>query len=144
LAAQLIASDETGAEISSRSIAVPLLRKGVFEKRFPVNAAATCRIRVRDPVTGEFSERRFDVAQVSPERRSGVRDERLQREIADETRGRSYDLTTVSRLPDDLQLEPVRETVTRSRALWCTPLWFSTLVVLMLGEWFGRKLMKLT
>ena len=43
-------------------------------------------------------------------------------------------------LVNDLQLERVPEHDTRIHALWCTPLWFGVAVLLMLGEWFFRKM----
>ncbi|MCA9154839.1 MAG: hypothetical protein KDA38_08635, partial [Planctomycetales bacterium] len=94
--------------------------------------------------TGDFQETRFDVADVSAERRSAVRNVQLQEDLARETGGRSYELTNVSRLIDDLQVEPVRQSLTRNHALWSTPLWFGLIVLLMLGEWLMRKLVHLT
>jgi hypothetical protein len=73
-----------------------------------------------------------------------VRDEKLQNDLARQTGGRAYDLTNVSRLPDDLKLEPVVERLTRNKSLWSTPLWFTVVVMLMLGEWLSRKMIKLS
>jgi hypothetical protein len=39
--------------------------------------------------------------------------------------------------------KPTEQRVTRNIALWTTPLWFGVVVVLMLGEWLARKLMRL-
>ncbi len=126
-----------------RDIAIPLLRKGVFEARIPVYAPGEYQIRVTDPIAGRFSEVRFDVTDLSAERRSGVRNIRLQEQLAADTNGKSYDLTTVSNLADDLQLESITESFTRNRPLWSTPLWFIALVGLMLGEWLIRKMINL-
>ena len=68
---------------------------------------------------------------------------RLQEDLAAETQGRSYDLTTVSDLPKDLEVKTVTEHYTRNHSLWSTPLWFMALVGLMLGEWFTRKMIHL-
>jgi hypothetical protein len=122
-----------------RDIAVPPLRKGVFEARIPVYTPGEYRIRVKDPIAGRFREVRFEVTDLSAERRSGVRNVRLQEQLAAETGGKSYDLTTVSKLVDDLHLESITETFTRNRPLWSTPLWFIALTGLMLAEWFIRK-----
>jgi hypothetical protein len=129
---------------SQRNITVPLLRPGLFEARIPVVAAGEYSLRVKDPVTSKFEELRFEVTGVSAERRRAVRDEQLQNELARSTRGKSYDLTTVSNLINDLEVTPRTELQTKNFPLWATPWWFGLLVALMLGEWFVRKLIKLT
>jgi hypothetical protein len=116
----------------------------VFEARIPVFAVGEYSLRVKDPITGKFDEQRFEVTPVSAERRRGVRDEKLQLDLARQTGGRAYDLINVNRLPDDLKLDPVIERLTRNKALWSTPLWFTVVVMLMLGEWLSRKMIKLS
>jgi len=142
LVAELLTPSADGPQ-RSREIPVPRLRDGVFETRFPVYAAGDYLIRIKDPVTGRFEERRFEVTDVSAERRRAVRDLNTQSELATRTGGRSYDLTTVSRLIDDLDVQPRRETTTRNHALASTPFWFILVVALMIGEWFSRKMMHL-
>jgi len=126
-----------------RQITVPLVREGLFEAHVPVYAAGEYTLRVRDPVTGKSSEVRLEVSELSAERRVGVRDARLQEQLAAETHGRAYDLTDVSRLLDDVQVEPWVETTRREHRLWATPAWFGLVVLLMLGEWLVRKMIKL-
>ncbi|MDX1946364.1 MAG: hypothetical protein SFU86_13265 [Pirellulaceae bacterium] len=142
LLAELTIPGKSGSQ--STTINVPMLRKGVFEARIPVFAVGEYSLRVKDPVTGKFDEQRFEVSPLSAERRQGVRNEKLQNDLAQSTSGRSYDLTTVSRLADDLKLEPVIEKQTRNRTLWNTPLWFAAIVALMLGEWLARKMIRLS
>lgn len=144
LEAELLIPSTSSAAEQSRAVSLPMLRPGVFEARVPVYSAGDYRLRVKDPVTGDFQETRFDVADVSAERRSAVRNVRLQEDLARETGGRSYELTNASRLIDDLQVAPVRQSLTRNHALWSTPLWFGLIVLLMLGEWLMRKLVHLT
>jgi hypothetical protein len=144
LSAELTVPGQGGGADQVRSLEVPLLRKGVFEARIPVYEPGEFRVRVKDPVTSQYREVRFEVTNVSAERRVGVRNVKLQEDLAAETGGRSYDLTTVSQLADDLQLRSATESYTRSHPLWCTPLWFIALVGLMLGEWFFRKMVHLT
>ncbi len=127
----------------TQAITVPQLRSGVFEARIPVYAAGEYTLRVKDPVTGDFQERRFEVTNVPAERLRGVRDVQLQESIARESRGRSYDLTNVSNLLNDVNLKPIAETQTRNFPLWCTPFWFGLLACLMLGEWFCRKMVNM-
>ena len=142
LVAELVIPGRTGAQATS--ITVPMLRRGVFEARIPLLAVGEYSLRVKDPVTGTFEEQRFEVTPLSAERRRGVRDEKLQQDLARQTGGRAYDLTTVSSLPEDLKLEPVIQRHTRNKALWSTPLWFAVVVMLMLGEWLSRKMIKLS
>jgi len=116
----------------------------VFEVRIPVLATGEYSLRVKDPVTGKFDEQRFEVTPLSAERRRAVRDEKIQNELARQTGGKSYDLTTVSNLPADLDGKPIVEKLTRNHSLWSTPLWLTLVVGLMLGEWLSRKMIKLT
>ncbi len=142
LTAELIKPGSGGTE--STPIAVPMLRKGVFEIRIPVFTAGEYGLRVKDPVTNKFDEQRFEVLPLSAERRRGVRDEKLQNDIAQESNGRSYDLTNVNNLLNDISAKPVIDPQTRNHALWTTPLWFGLVVLLMLGEWLFRKMIKLS
>src|SRR5436190_2969359 len=95
LAAELTAPAKAGTQ--TQSLLVPMLRKGVFEVRIPVYAVGSYSLRVKDPITGKLDEQRFEVTALSAERRRGVRDEKLQLDLAQATGGRSYDLTTVDR-----------------------------------------------
>ena len=144
LSAELTVPGQAGGADQLQQVAVPLLRKGVFEARIPVYESGEYRVRVKDPVTSQYRDVRFAVTGLSAERRSGVRNVKLQEELAAETGGKAYDLTTVSQLADDLQLRATTESYTRSHPLWATPLWFIVLVGLMLGEWFWRKMIQLT
>jgi hypothetical protein len=120
-----------------------MLRKGFFELPITVFTPGSHQLRVKDPITGTFEELRFEVTSLSAERSRAVRDEKLQSDLAQTTGGRSYDLTTVHRLPGDLRLTPIVERGTRNLALWTTPLWFGLVVGLMLGEWLIRKAIRL-
>ncbi len=116
------------------------LRKGVFETRFPVFAGGEYRVRVTDPITEKPTEITFKVTSVAVERQNAVRNVALQQQLADVTPGgRSYDLTTVSELPDQLNLTPKKETSTPIIPLWNTWLAFGCVVGLLLGEWLLRK-----
>jgi hypothetical protein len=139
LAAELIAPDRDAATV----ISVPALRQGVFETRTPVAAAGEYRVRVTDPVSRETAEVRFDVSGLSVERRSAVRNVALQRALAAESGGKTYDLTTVCNLPDEF--DPVRrqQRTVESFPLGTNWLSFGVIVGLMLAEWCGRKLANL-
>jgi hypothetical protein len=144
LTAELTLPGTGAAPGETRLINVPLLKPGLFEARIPVFAAGEYTLRVKDPVTSRYEDRRFEVTGLSAERRQAVRNEKLQTDLAQVTGGRAYDLTTASRVVDDLQLAPIKETLTRNQPLWATPLWFISLVALMLGEWLTRKMIKLS
>jgi hypothetical protein len=142
LSAELIVPAQAGTR--TQPLVAPMLHKGLFELQFPVTAVGSYSLRVKDPITGKLSEQRFEVSALSAERRRGVRDQQLQLELAQATGGKSYDLTTVDRLPQDLKLKPTSEQVTQNCALWATPLWFVAVVLLMLGEWIIRKMIRLS
>lgn len=133
----------SAAEMQPQKFAVPMLRKGTFETRIPVYAVGNYSLRVKDPVTGKVDEQRFEVTGISAEQREATRNEKLQRELAEATGGRSYDLTTVSRLPAEIQLSPVIERQSRHVSLWTTPGWFIAVIGLLLSEWLIRKLIHL-
>ncbi len=143
LVGELLLPERAGEGAEPVPIAVPQLREGVFETRIPVALGGDYRIRLKDPVTGEFSEVNFQVASLSAERRSAVRNVALQNAIAAETEGRSYDLTTVDSLADDIRTNSRSETSIRVLPLWDTWLVFSVVVTLMMSEWFARKLINL-
>ncbi len=143
LQAELVIPGTGGAAEQVRPITISQLRRGVFETRLPNFSVGEYSVRVKDPVTGEFSEVRYDVSGASAERRSGVRNIRLQEDLAAQTNGRSYDLTTVSGLVNDLDLRPTVKVEPRNYPLWSTWLWFIPIVGLMLSEWLVRKLINL-
>jgi hypothetical protein len=142
LTGALTLPDQAAGE-TTRPLAIPMLRPGVYETRIPLYASGEYAVRVEDPVAEKSSEVRFEATNVSAERRRPTRDAALQNELARSTGGRAYDLATVAELPDDLVAEPIVETLTRNHALWSTPLWFIALVTLMLGEWCLRKMVRL-
>lgn len=123
----------------TRSISVAQLREGVFEARFPVFAAGEHRVRVRDPIAGQTAETTFQVVAVPVERQRATRNAALQQALADATGGKSYDLTTVAALPDQVRLQTRTETNVEVIPLWNTWLVFAAVAVLMLGDWLGRK-----
>jgi hypothetical protein len=134
--------ERPGGEVTP--VTVPMLRRGVFEARIPVLASGTYSLRIKDPITGKVDEQPFEVLPLSAERRRGVRDARLQQDLALASGGRAYELTNVDALVTDLEAAPVIERQTRNHALWTTPAWFAAALCLMLGEWLGRKMIRLS
>jgi hypothetical protein len=143
LTAELTAPGGITGGKRTQSFQVPQFREGVFETRLNVAVPGEHRISVKDPVTDERSEVYFQVADVSVERRSAVRNTALAHEIAQATGGESYDLTNVSELLKDFQPPPKSETSVRILTLWDNWLAFGLVLFLMLGEWLLRKLANL-
>jgi hypothetical protein len=127
----------------SARLSIPQTREGIFETSFAALVPGEHRLTVTDPVTQQKSEVFFNVASVSIERRSAVRNVGLQQELADATGGRSYDLSTVGDFPGDFHPQPPTETSLRIISLWDTWLTFGVIVSLMLAEWLLRKLVNL-
>jgi hypothetical protein len=138
--AEVVAPGRPGEGPKTMEVALPQLRPGVFEARFPVYVAGEYHVRVKDPITSSWNEASFRVRELSAERRSATRNAALQQQIALTTGGAAYDLTNAAEVVDDLQLERVPQRETRIHPLWCTPLWFGLAILLMLGEWFFRKM----
>lgn len=143
LSAELTSPGVTTEGKRTQTVAVPQFREGVFETRLSVVVPGEHRIAVKDPVTGELSEVFIQVADVSVERRSAVRNTPLAREIAQATGGQSYDLTNISDLLQDFHPQPKTETSIRILGLWDNWFAFGAVILLMLGEWLIRKLANL-
>jgi len=139
LTAELIRPDRDSEGNRSLAISIPQLKPGVFETRVPVFTGGEYRLKVTDPVAKEAAEISFDVANVSVERRNPVRNVALQKSIAAETGGRSYELGEVQQFPTDFSAPRLRETSVEILPLWSTWLTFSVVIGVLLIEWFVRK-----
>ncbi len=139
LLGEMLAPPAEGEVAHAQPITIPQLREGVFETQIPVFNGGEHRLRVKDPITGEHTEVAFQVTSLSAERRSAVRNVALQEELARATGGKSYDLTTASRLVDDIRTDTISETSIRIFPLASTWVCFVLVTVLMLGEWLARK-----
>lgn len=129
---------------TTEELSLPLVHAGRYETRFPVFAEGTYRVQVKDPIAGQWKPPiSLVVASRSAERRSAVRNVAVQDLLATQTRGRSYDLTTVANLPADIEGLARSEQVVEVHKLWSTWPCFILVVTLMLGEWLGRKLVNL-
>jgi len=124
----------------SQQLQVTELRSGVFETSFPVFAPGEFRVRVIDPVIEEPVETVFQVTSRGVERQAAVRNVELQRAVAEANPGgRSYELTEVARLTEDIQLAAKTETTIEPLTLWNTWIAFGLVVFLLLSEWLLRK-----
>jgi len=146
LEAELILPTAAGAEGGgAQPLSVTQLRKGVFEARFPVYTAGEHRVSVIDPITEKPVEITFQVTGVAVERQNAVRNVTLQQQIADvNPGGKSYDLTDIAALADEIELSPKVETTIEIRPLWYTWACFGFVVGLLLAEWFLRKWVNLS
>lgn len=144
MVAELTAPARGGGSQAARELPLSMLRVGEYEVRFPVYTPGDYKLRVKDPITQEYMEYPFEVTSLSAEQRDATRNLALQRELAIETSGKSYDLTTVSSLPADIRTDTVALHSTNNHELWSTPLWFIAAMALMLGEWLSRKMMNMT
>lgn len=123
---------------------VTMLRPGVFEARIPVFHSGEYAVRVRDPIAEGWSDAvHFQVTSVSAERRSPVRNVAVQESLARETGGRGYELETADEFLSDFTPPTLTERTTDIRPLWSTWPCFALLIVLMLGEWWARKMTNL-
>lgn len=143
LVAELIRPDRDSEGSRSQLFSIPQLKPGVFETKVPVFSGGEYRLRVTDPVANEAAEINFDVANVSVERRNPVRNVALQKNIAAETNGRSYDLTDVDRFTEDFSAPRLKETSVEILPLWSTWLTFAVVICVLMVEWFVRKLVNL-
>jgi hypothetical protein len=124
---------------SAQPISIAQVRPGVFEASLPVLSAGEHRIEVVDPISNQTTAVTFQAISQSLERRSAVRNTALEEQLAAATGGKTYDLTTVARLPDEIHAHTRVETSIEVVPLWNTWLAFSLVVALLLIEWTVRK-----
>ena len=140
LEAQCVLPEEPG-QTAPRILPMRIgpLREGVFEARLPVYAPGRYRLRVKDPMTESYAETSFQVESVSVERQQAVRNVALQEALAQASGGQSADLAEAAALLEALQPDQRTETSVEVVSLWDTWAMFGLVVLLLLGEWLGRK-----
>jgi len=146
LEARLVTEGEAGsgnAAPVSTDLIIPLRDSSFYEANLPVYSAGKHRLLVRDPVTREEFEVNFKVAPVTLERRSAVRDYRLQQDLAATTGGKSYELHQIAALAADLKAQPIVELTTVKKDLWNQWLILILVLALLLGEWTVRKMLNM-
>ncbi|MEX2216974.1 MAG: BatA domain-containing protein [Phycisphaeraceae bacterium] len=142
LEAKLITETEGGSP-QSTEISIARREGNYYEATLPLYTASRHRVLVRDPVTREEFEVNFKVAPATLERRSAVRDYKLQLDLAAATGGKSYELHEFVNLPDDLKDAPPPETYQIKKDLWNTWFTLSLVLLFLMLEWGGRKLVNL-
>jgi hypothetical protein len=128
-----------GVEVDSSWFSFKEQAPGRFEASAEFKTTGGHTVGITDPVTGIRHKFRVVVADRSVEMERVARDGGLQQRIAEATGGRSYELSEMEQLLDDLKLAPVEVRENRQLALWNTPLWFLLVVGLMLSEWSLRR-----
>ncbi len=144
LSAELWQAGDDGAQVGSKSVRLEAVRPGVFEARLPLLAAGTFRLRVQDPITQADTEQQFVVLDSSVEMEASVRDEQLQRRLAELSRGASCGIAEADTLLEQMTLQPQATQQQYTLVLWKSPFWFVLIVSLMLSEWLLRKWNHLT
>ena len=140
----LVSKPEGGKAPEPVQLTIPLARdKVIFETHVPVFTTGHHRLLVRDPVTSDEVEVSFQVAPVTAERRSAVRDVTLQTALAGQTGGRVYELAEMDRIAGNLAKVELVEETERRFELWNTWLVLIVVLGLMLTEWLARKLQNL-
>ena len=145
LSARLLAQQTSGESKAAQTlVSIPLSRdKVIYETSVPVFTSGLHRLLVKDPITLDEVETTFKVSPTTAEGRSAVRDLAMQRALADNTGGKSYELHEVASLADDIKDRSVEDTSNRRLPLWNTWLILVLGLTLMLGEWLTRKLLNL-
>jgi hypothetical protein len=133
-----LSGDGGGATVTTDLI-IPLRDSSFYEANVSVYTAGKHRLLVRDPVTREEFEVNFKVAPVTLERRSAVRDFKLQQDLASITGGKSYELHQISTLAADLKAQPITELTVEKSELWNQLLVLILVPLLLLTEWMVRK-----
>lgn len=129
-----------GGASPSMELSLPVAADGViYRTAFPVYAAGTHRVLVRDPVTGDHAEVEFDVSAVSAEQRAATRDASLQHTLAAVTGGRAIEPDELPGLLDTIEPYVFEEPVERRVPLWNAPVALLLGAVLLFGEWLFRK-----
>ncbi|MCE5328378.1 MAG: hypothetical protein LLG01_18410 [Planctomycetaceae bacterium] len=138
---ELIITDEAGKARQPRPISIPLARQeqGQYELVIPLLESGDYRVRVKDSITGEFSDVVFSVTNISAERQSAVRNMSLEQDLAKATAGKVYDIKTLDKLPGEIRFAGVEKVDVKIFPLSSTWLCFLLLVVLAVGEWALRK-----
>ena len=139
LSGQLISPDG-----QIRPVSIPMSRAGVFETQLAEAQSGNYRLKIQDPMTSEVAEIRFNVADVSVERRVATRDVGLQGALANAVPGgKSFEFAELSQLVEDFQPPPRRQTTTEVFPLWNTWLVFGFVLILLFAEWLLRKAVNL-
>ncbi len=115
----------------------------IFETSVAVAIPGLYTLWVTDPIKGKETRTTFKVAPTVVERRSALRNVTLQRQIAQDTKGKPYELHEIGTMAEDIPDHPVEEIAERRFPLWNTWLVLGLGLALMLGEWLTRKLLNL-
>lgn len=134
-----VALPAAGDDEGIREVTLSAVRPGLFQGRFAIAGDGEYRFQVRDPISGEWVETRFQGVSRSVERQTASRNLVMQRRLAELTGGRSYELTEIDRLTEEIPRNVKTETTVEEIPLWNNWLTFVLIAGALLAEWFWRK-----
>ena len=140
----VLRSNPDGSKLLIRDVAAVTQLGSARERSYFVGNDPAVSIRVDRSNNGDAIEMQGQVVDVAAEQLEITRDAGLQQELAEQTGGRAVELLDIDQLDSQLRADPTVERISRDFPLWSTPLWFTLLMTLMLGEWLARKLIHLS
>ena len=144
ITAQLFFTNNSGQDVFLRDIELPLARDDyIFEASTTVHEPGRYRLLVDDPVMNEKFEMSFEVLAVSRESARVIRDVALQRELANQSGGKSGELYQLPEILDSIKAAGTQEPAEMQLPLWNTWLVVILLLLLLHFEWLFRKLFNL-
>jgi hypothetical protein len=98
---------------------------------------------VTEPALAELNLRRsVEVEAIDDERRHEAANHLLLADLAERTGGRMLQADEMDQLAQLIPNRTVHATADVTQALWSTPLAFALILLLLTGEWIGRKMMR--
>lgn len=126
-----------------REVRFTQTRPGWFESRTVLFAPGEYQLSLRDPLTGQSVETRFQVSGQSVELQQPWRNEECQKLLAATTGGKSYHASQWPELVRALPRERQFAVEVREIPLWNSWPLFLGVITLLLSEWFVRKWLQL-
>ncbi|MBS0210882.1 MAG: hypothetical protein JSS27_18215 [Planctomycetes bacterium] len=133
----------SNASRDQQPLSLAQVRPGVYETRLTALVEGEHRIQIEDPLARQPVEVTFQVTPISVERRTARRNVSLQQQLAAQTGGRSYDLITADRLPEEIPAHGRSQSSIEVIPLGHNWIVFLFLVCTLIVEWLLRKLINL-
>ena len=136
-------SQATSNDQPGRPIFIAQRKPGQFETQIALTTVGQFQLQVTDPITKERTELSLEVIDRSIERQTPDRNQLLQKNLAAETGGLTYDLLNFDQFPDDFRPIRTQETSIELFSLWTNWIAFGVVLSLLTLEWVARKLFNL-
>ena len=115
-----------------------------FITTFLPDQVGSFHVRLDDPmILAEPLVAEVEVFNPENELRRPETDHELLARLASETNGRVLSVNEISMLPDLLPNRSLRTPNPLTERIWDTPLFFILVILVLTGEWVGRKLLRL-